>query len=123
MCRSCRLSAGQPILTWAFVSEDKVLHVDGSKRKQDLFGTLRRYESSPGTFRDFCHTCGASVFYYTEDRPGLTDVSVGVLRSPDGSLAKSWLSWWTGHVNQSDNALDKDLAKRFMAGLEVLNSS
>jgi hypothetical protein len=46
--------------------------------------------------RYFCSTCGASVLYFDGNRSFLGTFSAGLVDSPDGALAQSWLSWWTG---------------------------
>ena len=119
-CRSCRLGLGSPIQAWTFVSRCNILQLDGSPLVYTM-GTLKSFESSPGATREFCSKCGATVFWHNLERPGVVDVSVGLLRAPEGSLAKSWLYWLTERVSFAEKALDKGLISTLEAGLGRLN--
>ncbi|PNY29551.1 Uncharacterized protein TCAP_00535 [Tolypocladium capitatum] len=116
VCRSCRLASGFELQAWAFIpraniefrsragdhEEDgmwRVLDFDGLHSR----GVTRGYESSPGVVREFCPSCGATVFWHDEWRPELIDVSAGLLRSHDGVRAESWLDWWTGRVSFAED--------------------
>lgn len=85
---------------------------------------LRSYESSPGVFREFCHVCGATVFWHSKVRPDLIDVSVGLLQASEGARAESLLEWWRGRCSFAEDAgLDrtgwiKDWAEGLIQGLE-----
>ncbi|KAI2619676.1 hypothetical protein GGR54DRAFT_640000 [Hypoxylon sp. NC1633] len=68
--------------------------------------SLRTYESSPGVRREFCPCCGATVFWHDRWRPGLVDVSVGLLDADEGARAGSWLEWWCGRVSFEEDAVD-----------------
>ncbi|KAF9876161.1 glutathione-dependent formaldehyde-activating enzyme [Colletotrichum karsti] len=104
-CRSCRLISGFEIQTWTFVPRSNIFfHVAASNGEQTItpldFGTLpsgilQTYESSPGVHREFCGTCGATVFWHDKWRPDVIDVSVGLLRAKEGARADTWLDWWT----------------------------
>ena len=65
---------------------------------------LRSYESSPGVMREFCPTCGATVFWHDKHRPELIDVSVGLLDAPEGARAEEWLEWWLARVSFEEDA-------------------
>ncbi|RAL15645.1 GFA family protein [Aspergillus homomorphus CBS 101889] len=85
-CPSCRLASGCPIQPWAFIPKANLF--DACKAPLAFgAGTMQRYESSPGVYREFCKHCGASVFWSSDQRPLLIDVSVGLLRSPEESRA------------------------------------
>lgn len=85
---------------------------------------LRSYESSPGVFREFCHGCGATVFWHSKIRPDLIDVSVGLLQAREGARAESLLDWWRDRCSFAEDAgLDrkgwvKDWAIGLIQGLE-----
>lgn len=81
---------------------------------------MRRFESSPGVYREFCGTCGATVFWHCDERPGVVDVSVGLLRSVSGARADDWLEWATGRVSFAEDALDKGLIGLLEKGLQSL---
>lgn len=110
-CRSCRLISGFEIQTWAFVPRSNIyfhVHEEGHPEQQSIQqldfntlpgGVLKSYSSSPGVIREFCPNCGATVFWHDQWRPDLIDVSVGLLRAPEGARADTWLDWWRGRVS------------------------
>jgi hypothetical protein len=107
-CRSCRLTSGFEIQAWAFVPRNNI-HGLGQQAAYDFdearkAGVLQAYESSPGVVREFCPGCGATVFWHDRWRPELIDVSVGLLRSSEGALARGWLDWWTERVSFAEDA-------------------
>ncbi|QGA17855.1 hypothetical protein EYB26_005531 [Talaromyces marneffei] len=79
-CNSCRLGSGFPIQCWAFIPKANLVMNQGNTFTYET-GTMKRFESSPGVYREFCDTCGATVFWHCDERPGVVDVSVGLLRS------------------------------------------
>ena len=81
-------------------------------------GTLKQIESSRDCFREFCHVCGATVFWHCRERPDLVDVSVGLLRANEGSRAESLLEWWTKRVSFKEDALDGSLIRNLERGLK-----
>ncbi|TGJ83346.1 hypothetical protein E0Z10_g5423 [Xylaria hypoxylon] len=125
-CRSCRITSGFEIQTWAFIPRANVFfHIrdnhtessDSETRTADEvtnivpldFATLpanilTSYESSKGVRREFCSRCGATVFWRDRWRPQLLDVSVGLLDAEEGARAESWLDWWTGRVSFVEDA-------------------
>ncbi|EED21666.1 DUF636 domain protein [Talaromyces stipitatus ATCC 10500] len=106
-CNSCRLTSGFPIQVWAFIPKANLFI-----NQVDTFtyetGTMKRFESSPGVYREFCSTCGATAFWHCDERPGVVDVSVGLLRSIAGARAGDWLEWATGRVSFAEDAQVKD---------------
>ena len=73
-CAECRSSSGAPAVVWTLFAQDKVR----------IEGEPRSYESSPGTFRQFCATCGTGLFYRNEAIfPGQIDVQAATLDNPD----------------------------------------
>ncbi|KAI9154996.1 hypothetical protein HJFPF1_07557 [Paramyrothecium foliicola] len=109
-CRSCRLFTGFEIQTWAFVPRTNIyFHTSEDCRDQTTImqldfkslprGILQSYGSSPGVVREFCGTCGATVFWHNDSRPDIIDVSVGLLRADEGARAEIWLHWWTDRVS------------------------
>ena len=119
VCRSCRLGSGTPIQTWAFVPKANIEQLNGSVLNFET-GTLKQYNSSSGCYREFCKTCGATIFWHCEERPDVVDVSVGILRAPEGSRAEQWLEWWTDRVSFKEEAFDTQLANDLENGLHVL---
>lgn len=117
-CRSCRLTSGFEIQTWAFIprcnilvnvpspstpgAESMSIPLDFSTLPGDL---LKSYRSSAAAVRESCPTCGATVFWHDAYRPDLIDVSAGIFDCPSGSSrVESFLSWWTGRVSFSEEA-------------------
>ncbi|KAH8698323.1 Mss4-like protein [Talaromyces proteolyticus] len=120
-CKSCRLASGFPIQTWTFVSKINLINnataeMDGEGFSYET-GTLQRYQSSPEIYREFCRICGATVFWHCDWRPGVVDVSVGMLRARSGARAEDWLEWVTGRVSFAEDALDKPLIALLEKGL------
>lgn len=119
-CRSCRLGTGSPIQTWAFIPNANILKLDGSPFDHKL-GSLQQYQSSARTFREFCGSCGATVCWWSEERPDLIDISVGLLQAPEGARAQRWLRWCTNRVSFKEEAgLHKVLAEELEKGLHLL---
>lgn len=115
-CRSCRVACGFDIQAFAFVPKTNILQLDDSPLDFRM-GSLRRYQSSDGVYREFCGKCGATVFWRCDERPDLLDVSVGLLDAREGARAESWLEWWTDRVSFEEAAQNKDLISRLGAGL------
>lgn len=117
-CTTCRLASGAELQGWAFVPKCNVFQEDG-KLLDYKMGTLKRYESSKGVEREFCGICGATVFWHDDQRPGLIDVSVGVLDPKEGARAENWLWWWTDRVSFAELAVSKDLVGSMVDGLKT----
>ena len=120
-CHSCRLTSGFDVQMWAFVPQANILQPNGIAFDFEKEG-LKQYESSKGVRRYFCGGCGATVFWRSDERLELVDVSVGLLDSPEGARAESWLEWWTERVSFEDEAQNKDLISRLSAGLKLWGS-
>lgn len=116
-CNECRLASGFDIQTWAFVPKANISQLNG-KPLDFSAGTLKRYDSSEGVYREFCSKCGATVFWHSDSRPSLIDVSVGLLDAEEGARAESWLGWKTERVSFDEEAQNKDLISKLMAGLK-----
>ncbi len=56
-CESCRRAHAAPLVTWTAVPAGKLRITRGE-------ANLERYQSSPGTYRCFCRTCGTSMICY-----------------------------------------------------------
>lgn len=116
-CRSCRLASGFDIQVWAFIPKANILQLNGDFLEFGM-GTLSQYESSKGTYRHFCGRCGATVFWRSDNRPELIDVSVGLLNAEEGARAETWLSWWTDRVSFEEESQNKGLITMLGAGLK-----
>lgn len=116
-CKSCRLASGFEIQPWAFVPKCNIFQEDGWQMEYDM-GTLKKYDSSPGIFREFCRVCGATVFWHCEERPGLVDVSVGLLDPAEGARVEGWLDWWTERVSFEELSVSRSLVGALEEGLK-----
>lgn len=118
-CQSCRLASGFPIQSWAFVPRCNIFKEDGSPLLDYDITTLQTYASSPGVYREFCRRCGATVFWHCDWRPGVVDVSVGLLQSTTGVRAENWLQWASERVSFSEEGPDQGLILCLQNGLKA----
>ncbi|KAK0753655.1 Mss4-like protein [Schizothecium vesticola] len=113
-CRSCRLASGFEAQAWAFVPRFNI-HFGPTADPLVTFPRplLQSYASSPaaGAVREFCPTCGATVFWHDAHRPDLIDVSVGLLCASsdcEGSspvaAAYPYLYWWTERTSFAEES-------------------
>ncbi|PJI84537.1 hypothetical protein BC777_3598 [Yoonia maricola] len=73
-CESCRKATASPMTTW-------IGHPNGAWR---FVGTTpASYESSPGTTRGFCPTCGSPMFFRTTRFPDEVHFYAALLAEPD----------------------------------------
>lgn len=121
-CRSCRLTSGFEIQTWAFVPRSNIFfhvpvpagadqcNLDITRTITPLdfstlpTGILKSYPSSPGAVREFCAICGATVFWREEQGAEVVDISAGLFDAVEGARAEGWLEWWTERVSFSEEA-------------------
>lgn len=85
-----------------------------------IIGTSKTFESSKGVRRAFCGTCGATVFYWSEDRADIVDVALGLVRASEGLFAESWVTWRNGRVayQESGERFDRDFAEAVALGIK-----
>jgi len=83
-CESCQRAAGAPVVAWATYSRDS-FHVTQ--------GAMHWHRSSPGVTRGICNTCGSSVTYENENRPGEIDLSLNCLDDPTIPVLRAHI--WT----------------------------
>lgn len=121
-CKSCRTSLGFEIQTWAFVPKCNIFQGDEKPMEYEM-GTLKRYESSEGIWREFCGVCGATVFWHCDWRPDLVDVSTGLFDPKEGARAESWLEWWTERVSFKEMAVSTNLINALEDGLKGWKTS
>ena len=116
-CDDCRLMSGSHVVAWASIPLDRC----EPKIKPDLqIGTSKTFQSSPNVLRSFCGTCGATVFYSCDERRwNIVDVTVGILRAPEGVKAEKWFTWRTSGISWVDSGLryDEELTKSLCRGL------
>jgi hypothetical protein len=76
-CRSCRHSAGAPLMAWAGFERDNVHFIGGEPT---------RYESSPGVIRTFCGRCGSSLTLADERFPDEVYISLASFEDAETPL-------------------------------------
>ena len=126
-CCSCRKASGNIFQAWAFVprhliltsSGDNVLDLD-SLRARDKGGEgLKTYTSSPGVYRDFCSRCGATVFWRSDERADVVDVSVGLMYAGEYVRHEEWLEWWMERVSFEEEAKSEPILRLLKEGMRV----
>jgi hypothetical protein len=73
-CRTCRRTAGAPLVPWVTFPAARFALLRGKP------GELR---SSPPVVRTFCRDCGTPLTYVHSDRPAELDVTACSLDDPD----------------------------------------
>lgn len=116
-CNSCRKSSGYDLQAWCFVSKVNIRQIDGKELDYDM-GMLKQYCHSQGAYRNFCQRCGATVFWNDDERPGVVDVSVGLLNAEEGARSEDWLEWATARVSFEEFASNKTLVSSVSRGLK-----
>lgn len=135
-CSSCRLSHGAIISSCILVPHTNVLLEDGSNITISPSSSARpknltQYSSSPDTYREFCSTCGASVFWWTLKKQSIVPVddgasepvyfslSAGLMDEEEGgALSEAWVSW-SERVGYPEDALDKAVVEAVQNGLRA----
>ncbi|PPQ87335.1 hypothetical protein CVT25_002086 [Psilocybe cyanescens] len=133
LCTSCRRSNGALISTYILLPMANVNVLDGGTSLPISFKEnhprrpkgLKRYESSPLVFREYCDTCGANVLYWTTDpkrnhippavdgEPIIINIAVGLIDEEDGGArADEWV-YFADYVVRAEEGIDK-------AGMEAL---
>jgi hypothetical protein len=67
-CRSCRRHSGAPVSVFVAFERDAVTVTEGA---------ITKFNSSPGTRRGFCSTCGSTLTCEGDARPTETHIPVG----------------------------------------------
>ena len=144
-CTSCRTTSGSLIQSWVILPRANAIDARTSlpiafsfpkdanapsKRPQGL----KQYQSSNGTFREFCGTCGASTFYWTKDpkngrvrdisseEPEVINVGAGMLDQEDGgSRAEGWCSW-SDKLMFGELGIDRAGVEALEAGVKAATS-
>lgn len=119
-CDDCRLCHGTHIVGWSFIP----LAICEPPIKPDLLiGTAKTFQSSEGVLRSFCGNCGATFLYlhadrHPSDRQAVVDLATGVLRAPEGSMAKNWLTWRAKMAWSDDGkGFDKEFFEALQNGM------
>jgi hypothetical protein len=137
VCRSCRLSTGVSLVPWALIPPANIFNANapptvGKNLEPVIFGyrastpganpglVLKHHWSSPDVCRSFCRTCGATVFYWSGQRPDELDLAVGVLRAEEGSLARRWLEWEWGRCSSIEESIDEETCEAWLSCAGVM---
>ncbi|KAK5086901.1 hypothetical protein LTR05_004071 [Lithohypha guttulata] len=124
VCRSCRLSLGQAIVPWlSNVLFEKVSWPDGSTYSEGATKYAKRFNSSEGTWRDFCPECGASVSWHSDKEAGQMDIAAGILRAEEGALARRWINWRTTKIHFTEDAVDAAQVQLLQDNLHNLDAA
>lgn len=121
LCSDCRTANGTHVTGWMFFPRGYCEPSIGPDLK---IGTMKTYESSPGTRRTFCGVCSATFFFTTSDRgpddeKQIIDLATGVLRAPEGVMAEKWLGWRsTVSFAASGEKYDEGFAKALQSGMK-----
>jgi hypothetical protein len=67
-CQSCRRHSGAPVSVFVGFGRDAYVVIRGE---------IARFDSSPGTTRGFCRTCGSTLTCETDRLPAETHFHVG----------------------------------------------
>jgi hypothetical protein len=73
-CASCRRHTASPVATFAGFDERSVRFTGEAPKL---------YESSPGTWRSFCGTCGSPISYRSRRFPGEAHFYIGIMDQPE----------------------------------------
>lgn len=76
-CTMCRKAHGAAFATYAFLGRRRFRIAQGSD-------ALRSYRSSADVTREFCGTCGSSLFWSTAREPDALSVTLGTLDGDPG---------------------------------------
>lgn len=83
-CESCQRAAGAPVVAWATYARNSFRVTQGE---------MHWHQSSPGVTRGICSSCGSSISYENEMRPGEIDISLNCLDNPAGVTLRAHI--WT----------------------------
>lgn len=72
-CTLCRRTSGAPHIAWGSVDRDHF----------ELTGPAARYESTPGSYRQFCPTCGTQITFTEQARSQEIDFTLASLDDPE----------------------------------------
>lgn len=73
-CSNCRRAVGAPSVAWITVPRPGFRYVQGEPR---------RFRTDTQAWRTFCGTCGTSLTFESDTRPGELDITTGSLDHPE----------------------------------------
>lgn len=116
LCTSCRKTSGFSCTSWAFVPKQ---HIDiDSNTKLEVFNSSERIE------RQFCGTCGATVFYERNEFPNCYDVALGLFETDKRGVWEFLNDWFEfiqwDKIKYTGDAVDTEFKGILLAGLKRL---
>jgi len=95
-CTMCRRANAAPAVAWAMFQDAQV-----------TFGNARpeEYASSPEARRGFCAACGTQISFTATFLPGLIDITIGSLDSPE-AIRPTLHYWYAEHLSWAEFADD-----------------
>ena len=94
-CRDCQRASGAPANSWSLFAKADVM----------ITGEPRGYRSSEHAERQFCATCGTSLFYLNDQIfPGQVDIQSATFDNPDafpvqGQIQTAERIGWMGRLD------------------------
>ncbi len=73
-CNSCRKHTGAPVSVFVDYPQANVRFTDAYPEY---------FESSPGSHRGFCRSCGSTICFVGDNLPEMIHLHIGVFESPD----------------------------------------
>ena len=93
-CRMCQRASGAPVVAWGTWPVERL---------RLLQGEPRTFRSSARAERRCCPTCGAQLFFFSEDAPALIDVTLASLDDP-GQVAPDYHIWRMSRISWFETA-------------------
>lgn len=126
-CPFCRSTGGFENQAWIFVPRSHIWEASKSREEPIEFFSealrpkgLKQYVSSPGRYREFCGTCGATAFWWHAGREELIDISIGMLdASVDGVKAHHWVKWHKDRVSRWEISPSPKIMQSLLDGLKT----
>lgn len=82
--------------------------------------SLKHHQSSPNVYRSFCERCGATICYWSSERPEELDLATGILRPEEGSLGRRWLEWKWGECSFAEECVDAEFCEAWLHCAQVM---
>lgn len=99
-CRECQKRTGSAFGVGAYYLKDQVINTEGTVQEYEHLSDDQKKFT-----RNFCGTCGTSVFWEAEFQPGLVGIAVGCFENPNFTTPKlaCWMSSKLNWVEFPDN--------------------
>lgn len=74
-CKMCQRLSGSAFTVATMVKNQQFSWLCGEE-------LLKRFESSPKTYRSFCGNCGSSLLFESDQEPGIKYINIGAIDEP-----------------------------------------